>query len=74
MSFTMVFSKLYIFTELHANDLKLISIDWQMLDLSKDVYLWYGKFYIFVEIQPYSTSIENTLLIIRGESKQDVSY
>ena len=38
--------KLYILTELNTNDLKLILIDRQMLDLSKDVYLWYRKFYI----------------------------
>ena len=40
------YSKLYILTELSANDVKFISVDRQKLDLSKDIYLWYRKFYI----------------------------
>ena len=40
------FSKLYILTELRANDVKVISVDRQKLDLSKYIYLWYRKFYI----------------------------
>ena len=40
------FSKLYILTELSANDLKSTPVDGQQLDLSKYIYLWYRKFYI----------------------------
>ena len=39
------FSKLYILTELSANDVKFISVYRQKLDLSKYIYLWYRKFY-----------------------------
>ena len=39
-------SKLYVLTELSANDVKFISVDRQKLDLSKYIYLWYHKFYI----------------------------
>ena len=42
----MPYSKLYILTELSANDVKFISVDRQKLDLSKYTYLWYRKFYI----------------------------
>ena len=38
--------KLYILTELSANDVKFKSVDRQKLDLSKYIYLWYRKFYI----------------------------
>ena len=37
--FTMLYSQLYILTELSANDANVISILRQRLDLSKDVYL-----------------------------------
>ena len=40
------YSKLYILTELSANDVKVTSVDRQKLDLSKYIYLWYRKFYI----------------------------
>ena len=40
------YSKLYILTELSANDIKFIPVDRQKLDLSKYIYLWYRKFYI----------------------------
>ena len=40
------YSKLYILTELSANDVKFTSVDRQKLDLSKNIYLWYRKFYI----------------------------
>ena len=40
------FSKLYILTEVSANDVKIISVDRQKLDLSEYIYLWYRKFYI----------------------------
>ena len=40
------YSKLYILTELSANDVKITSVDRQKLDLSKYIYLWYRKFYI----------------------------
>ena len=55
------FSKLYILTELRANDVKFISVDRQKLDLSKNIYIYtYGTGNsIFVEIQPDSTNIEN---------------
>ena len=43
----MPYSKLYILTELSANDVKFISFDRQKLDLSKYIYLCYRKFYIF---------------------------
>ena len=42
----MPYSKLYILTELSANDVKFISVDRQKLDLSKYIYFWYRKFYI----------------------------
>ena len=57
MSFTMPNSKLYILTELSANDVKFISVDRQKLDLLKYIYLWYRKFYICRE--PDSTNIKN---------------
>ena len=34
------YSKLYILTEVSANDVKFISFDRQKLDLSKYIYLW----------------------------------
>ena len=40
------YSKLYILTELSANDVKIISVDRQQIDLLKYIYLWYRKFYI----------------------------
>ena len=46
VSFTMVYSKLYILTDLDSNDVKFISTYRKKLDLSKDVYLWNRKFYI----------------------------
>ena len=46
MSFTMPYSKLYILTELSANDIKFVSVDRQKLDLLKYIYLWYRLFYI----------------------------
>ena len=42
----MPYSKLYILTELSANDVKFIPVDKPKLDLSKYIYLWYRKFYI----------------------------
>ena len=42
----MHYSKLYILTELSANDVEFIPVDRQKLDLSKYIYLWYRKFYI----------------------------
>ena len=52
------YSKLYISTELSANDVKITSVDRQKLDLSK--YITYGTVNsIFVEIQPDSTNIKN---------------
>ena len=54
MSFTMPYSKLYIMTNLSANDVKFISVDRQDLDLLK--YITYGTVHsIFVGIQPDST-------------------
>ena len=54
----MPYSKLYILTELSANDVKSISTDRQELDLSK--YISYGTVNsIFVEIQADSTNINN---------------
>ena len=56
MSFTMLYLKLYILTELIANDVQFISVDKQKLDHSKE----YGTVKsIFVEIQPNSTNIKN---------------
>ena len=40
------YAKLYILTELSANDVKITSVDRQKIDLSKDIYLWYRKIYI----------------------------
>ena len=42
----MPYLKLYILTELNANDVEFISVDRKKLDLSKYIYLWYRKFYI----------------------------
>ena len=50
------YSKLYILTELSANDVKVISSDRQELDLSKYICTVNS---IFVEIQPDSTNIKN---------------
>ena len=58
----MVYSKLYIFTELNANDVKIISINRQMLDLSK-MYTYGTINAIFVEIKPYFTNIKMTLVV-----------
>ena len=49
VSCTMLYSKLYILIELNLKALDFISIDRQKLDLSKEAYLWYRKFYIFRE-------------------------
>ena len=63
----MPYSKLYILTELSANDVKFISVDRQKLNLSK--YITYGTVnYIFVEIQPDSTNIKNDPRILRIHS------
>ena len=52
------YSKVYILTELSANDVKFISSDRQELDLSK--YIRCGTVNsIFVEIQPDSMNIKN---------------
>ena len=59
MSFFMPYSKLYILTELSANDVKFISSDRQELDLSKYIYSYDTVNSIFVEIQPDSTNIKN---------------
>ena len=51
-------SKLYILTELSANEVNFISSDRQKLDLSQ--YISYGTINsIFVEIQPNSTNMKN---------------
>ena len=57
MSFTMSYSKLYILTELGANDVKFILVDRQKLDLSKYIYTYVSVNSIFVEIQSGSTNI-----------------
>ena len=52
------YSKLYILTELSANDVKFISSDKKELDFSK--YNSYGTVNaLFLEIQPDSTNIKN---------------
>ena len=55
----MPLSKLYILTELSANDVKFISVDRQKLDLSKYIYTYGTVNSVFVEIQPDSTNIKN---------------
>ena len=52
------YSKLYILTELKANDVKFISSDRQEIDLS-NIYSYGTVNSIFVEIQPDSTNIKN---------------
>ena len=52
------YSKLYILTELSANDVKFISSDRQELDLS-NIYSYGTVNSIFVELQPDSTHIKN---------------
>ena len=54
----MPYSKLYIFTELSANDVKFISSDRQELDFL-NIYSYGTVNSIFVEIQPDSTNIKN---------------
>ena len=53
------YSKLYIWTELSANDVKFISSDRQELDLSIYIYSYGTGNSIIVEIQPDSTNIKN---------------
>ena len=53
------YSKLYILTELSANDVKFTSVDRQKLDLSKYIYTYGTVNSTFVEIQPKSTNIKN---------------
>ena len=53
------YSKLYILTELSANDVKFKPVDRQKLDLSKYIYSYGTVNSIFVEIQPDSTNIKN---------------
>ena len=55
-------SKLYILTELSANDVKFISVDRQKLDLSIYIYTYGTLNSIFVEIQPDSTNKKRTLV------------
>ena len=52
------YSKLYILTELSANDVTFTSVDRQKLDL-QNIYTYGTVSSIFVEIQPNSTSIKN---------------
>ena len=61
------YSKLYILTELSANDAKFISSDSQETDLSIHIYIYkYGTVNsIFVEIQPDSTNIKNDPRIVQ---------
>ena len=65
VSFTMPNSKLYILTELSANDVKSISVNRQKLDLLQYIILWYVNS-IFVEIQPDSTNIQNDPRIMQS--------
>ena len=53
------YSKLYILTELSANDVKITSVDRQKLDLSIYIYTYGTVNSIFIEIQPDSTNIKN---------------
>ena len=53
------YSKLYILTELSANDVKFISVDRRKIDLSKYIYTYGTVNSIFVEIQLDSTNIKN---------------
>ena len=53
------YSKLYILTELSANDVKFISMDRQELGLLKYIYSYGTVTSIFVEIQPDFTNIKN---------------
>ena len=55
----MPYSKLYILTELSANDVKFISADRQKLDVLIYIYTYGTVNSIFVEIQPDSTNIKN---------------
>ena len=59
MTFTMPYSKLYILTEISANDVKFIPVERQKLDLLKYIYTYGTLNSIFVEIQPDSTNIKN---------------
>ena len=59
VSFTLPYSKLYILTELIANDVKFISVDGQKIVLSIYIYTYGIVDSIFVEIQPDSTNIKN---------------
>ena len=63
----MPYSKLYILTELSANDVKFISVDREKLDLSKYIYLWYRKFNIcgdtalFYELKKWPSYIKSSV-------------
>ena len=58
----MPYSKLYILTELSANDVKFISVGRKKLSLSIYIYTYGTVNSIFVEIQPDSTYIKMTLV------------
>ena len=58
MSFTMLYSKLHILTELNANDVKLYQLIYRKYILQK-MYTYGTVNSIFVVIQPHSTNIEN---------------
>ena len=61
------FSKLYILTELSANDVKFISVDRQNLDLLKYMYinLWHRKFYICRDTTPFNEHKNDPRITIR---------
>ena len=66
------YSKLYILSELSANDVKFISSDRQELDLSKYIYSYGTVNSIFVEIQPDSTNIKNDPRTCNSEEQKQL--
>ena len=58
------YSKLYILTELRANDVTFTSVDRQKLDLSKYIYLWYRKCYISRDTAQFYEHKKMTLVYV----------
>ena len=73
MSFTMLYSKLYILTKLSAYDVKFISVDRQKLDLSKYIYLCYRKFYICRDTARFYEHKNDPCIVIVFKSRMSLN-
>ena len=66
----MLYSTLYILTELNDIDVKFISVNRQKIDLSKDAYLWNRKFYICSDTTAfYEHKSEPCIIIFESKPK-----